>query len=189
MKKFLTMITVALLVAVTSNAADSGFFGSGAAGATIVIPAADGTLNAESVLFSVEVDATTVVKLGSVAANPAASTGTAIVLATSATNTVRGVTLTTSDYLIVGSTLCDITTLTPVDANSTTVTVASAVTVLEGQDVWIADAGNDLSLASTTTWANFPIPFLFSGRSGGPAAIVVPAGAGATVVSGKAVRK
>lgn len=189
MKKFITMITVALLVAVASNAADSGFFGSGAAGATVVIPAADGTLNAENVLLSIATNATVTVKVGSVAFNPPASTSTNIVIATSSSNTVRGVTLTTSDYLIVGDNLRSISALSPASANSTTATVSSAVTIVSGQDVWVADAGNDISLAATTTWANYPIPFLFNGRANGPAAIVVPSTAGATMVSGEAVRK
>jgi len=46
-----------------------------------------------------------------------------------------------------------------------------------------------ISLAVSTTWANYPLPFLFKGRNNGPAAIVLPAGSGATVVSGKAVRE
>jgi hypothetical protein len=192
MKKFITMLTVALLVAVTSNAVEDGFFGSGTAGSVtdVVIPAASGSISAEQVLISVETNATVTIRLGSVdVIAGAASTGTAIVIATSSTNTVRGVTLTTSDYLIAGSQLMDIATLSPASANSTTVTVSSAAIIAKGQSISVADAGDNITVNATTTWANTPLPFLFKGRNNAPAAISAPTTAGATMISGKAVRE
>lgn len=189
MKKLISMITM-ISLACGVFAAETGFFGSGTAGATVVIPAASGTLSAEDVLLSVETAATCTVKIASVSVvSAAASTGTDIVLYTDSTNTIRGITLTTDDYLIIGEQLCDISTLTPADANSTTATVAAAASVSANENIWIVDTDNDISLYAQTTWDNYPIPFLFGGRNKAPAAIVAPSGAGATMISGKAVRK
>lgn len=188
MKKNISLIAVALLAVSMACSAETLFFGSGATGADIVIAKGNGTISAQDVLFSIETNATATVHRGKVMVPAsAASTSTNITITTTATNTVGGVVLTTSDYLIVGTQLRDISVLAPVAGGlSTVVTVTAAATVTLNQPVYVCDAGDALSLYATTTWSGAPIPFLFKGFNGAPAAISVPTTAGATVVSGRA---
>ena len=192
MKKLISLIAVFLLACSAVHAADTMFFGSGATGAEVVIGKGNGAISAQDVLISVETNATAVVwrgKVSSTLTNAASYTGTSFVLNTDSTNTVDGVTITTDDYLVVGTTFLDITGVAVVAGGlSTTITVAST-TVAPGQPIYVCDAGDNISLYARTTWGNAPIPFLFKGFNNAPAVIVVPSDAGATMVSGRAVRR
>ena len=191
MKKLISLIAVALLIGSVAHAADTMFFGSGALGASVVIGKGGGAISAQDVLISVETNATAVVWRGNVSStltNTASYTGTSFVMNTDSTNTVDGVTITDSDYLVVGSTFLDITDVTVVAGGlATTITVAST-TVAPKQPIHVCDADDNISLYARTTWGGAPIPFLFKGFNNSPAVIVVPSAAGATMVSGRAVR-
>jgi len=190
MKKTTSLIMALIATAGIAGAADTMFFGSGTYGADVVITKGSGTISAQDVLISIETNATATIHRGKASAGASvASTGTNIVVATVGTNTIDGVTVTTSDYVIIGDQLRDIHALGPASASSTTVTVTSAATVELGEPVYVADAGDAVSVAVRTTWGNTPIPFLFKGFRDAPAAIDVPAAAGATMVSGRAARK
>ena len=188
-KTAIAVIATLLAVSLAQAASDTFFFGSGASGADVVIAKGAGTISAQDVLLSIETNATVTVHRGKVSTTASvASSGTAVVIATASSNTVNNITLTTSDYLIIGDEFRGISALSPASANSTTVTVSAAASVQLGETVYVCDAGDQVSLAARTTWGNYPIPFLFRGFNNAPAAISVPSTAGATMVSGRAVR-
>jgi hypothetical protein len=189
MKKMISLMVGALIAVSTVHAGDAMFFGSGATGVDVVVQKVGGSISAQDVLFSIETNATvTVYRAKASAGATTNSTGTTITLPTSATNTIRGVVLTTNDYLIVGSTLLDIVGLAPAEGGlSTVVTNGASATVGLLEAVYIAEAGDNVTLAANTSWAAYPIPFLVKGFINAPIAISVPAGAGATMISGSAV--
>jgi hypothetical protein len=189
MKKMISLMVGALIAVSTVHAGDAMFFGSGATGVDVVVQKVGGSISAQDVLFSIETNATvTVYRAKASAGATTNSTGTTITLPTSATNTIRGVVLTTNDYLIVGSTLLDIVGLAPVAGGlSTVVTNGASATVGLLEAVYIAEAGDNVTLAANTSWAAYPIPFLVKGFINAPIAISVPTTAGATMISGSAV--
>ncbi len=190
MKKF---IAVAVLAGVCLGAAQAGvevisegtFFGSGT-GADVVIQKQSGYVSDINVYANVATGATVVVHRG--LAKTTATVGSAlkdITVHTDSTNTVSGVTITASDYLIIGNQLCDVASLAPVAGGKTTViTVVANATVVKGDPVYIADAGDQVQFAIAADQTE-PMPYVFTGFRDKPVAISVPVGAGATLVSGR----
>lgn len=190
-------ISIAVLLAVCvacSFAGDRFFFGSGdgTAATTVVVPKGAGTISAQDVLLSIETNQTVTVYRAKpiTEMSAAASASTTIIIATDSSNVVDGVTVGTSDFLVIGDQFRDISAIAVTDGGLiSTCTVTVAATAVAGQPVYVVDAGDNLSLGATTTWANGPIPFLFEGFNGCPAVISIPALAGDCMVSGKAVYK
>lgn len=191
MKKSITLLIMAAVLmsisasAVPSVVSEGTFFASGANSATAVIAKQNGYISDENLYLSIATNVTVSIHRGKVSAPAsAASTGTTITLPTTSSNTIGGVTLTTSDYLIVGSTLLDISGLAPASATSTVVTSTESATVELNEPVYVADQGDIVQFAGKTTHTD-PLPYVFTGFKNAPVAIEVATDAGATLISGR----
>jgi len=183
--KMVILTAVLLIGAISAGAVEGSFFASGANSATAVIPKQDGTIVDDNIYLSIATNVTVTIQRAKVSAPAsAASTGTTITLPTTATNTIGGILLTTSDYLIVGGTLLDIAALTPASATSTVVSNTASATVELKEPVYVCDQADIIQFAGKTTMTT-AIPDVFTGFRNNPVAIVVPTGSGATLLSGR----
>ena len=192
MKKSINLlIMAAVLMAVPVFAAPSvvsegTFFATGANSATAVIVKRGGYISDENMYLKVATNVTVTIHRGKVSAPAsAASTGTTITLPTTATNTIGGVVITTSDFLIVGGTLLDITGLNPTNASVVIVTNTASATVGLSDPVYVADNGDIVQFSATDTNNTAELNYVFTGFLDAPVAVQVPTGSGITFVSGR----
>lgn len=181
------MLMGAIAIAGVTAISEGTFFTSGTNAATVVIPKQSGTISDVNMYLSIATNATITIHRAKVSAPAsAASSATIITLPTTATNTIGGILVTTSDFLIVGNSLLDIAGLAA--ANSATVmkiTNTTSCVVELNEPVYVCDQADIIQFAGKTTQAGTAIPYVFTGFRDMPVGIQVPANTGAILLSGR----
>lgn len=194
--KLNTILSAGLIaLAITGNVvAAESYASAGTAPLNFAIAAGNGTIVADSLVYSSVSNSTITVyrPRGVAKAYAVASATTNLVLYTDSSNTVAGVTLgEATDYVLVrnatsGYQLSRVEHVYSADSSAATTTYAllTAVTAAAGDPVYFVDTADNVSIPVLTTLAGMNIGGLFAGFDGMPVYLNLPGVAGASSIAG-----